>query len=66
MELPDIYGYPLEDALRKLNKAGITDYNIKVTSSPRVTLESYDNTFRVAAFRKDKTGKIEIIICKPL
>lgn len=66
MKITDIIGFTLKDAKNILESNGIKDYCIKVTSSPRLKCDDYDDNYRVVSIRKDSVKEFEIIICKPL
>lgn len=66
MKITDIIGLTLKDANIFLDSNGIKDYCIRVTSSPRLKLDNYDDDFRVVGIREKDVEKFEMIICKPL
>jgi len=66
MKITDVIGLTLKDAKSLLDANGIKDYCIKVTSSPRLKSDNYDDSYRVASIREIGVNKFEMIICKPL
>jgi hypothetical protein len=66
MNVTDVIGFTLKDAKSILDNNNIKDYSIRVTSSPRLKCDDYDDNYRVVAIRKDSVKEFEIIICKPL
>jgi hypothetical protein len=66
MKITDVIGLTLRDAKSYLESNGIKDYCIRVTSSPRLKCDDYDDTYRVVGIRENGIEKLEIIVCKPL
>ena len=66
MNVTDVIGFTLKDAKSILDNYNIKEYSIRVTSSPRLKCDDYDDNYRVVAIRKDGVKEFEIIICKPL
>lgn len=66
MNVTDVIGFTLKDAKELLDKNNIANYSIKVTASPRLKGEAYDDTYRVVSIRETNTKDYEMIVCKPL
>lgn len=66
MKITDIIGLKIKDAKSLLDNNGIVDYSVKVTSSPRLKHNDYDDDYRVVGIREFDIRKYEIIVCKPL
>ena len=66
MNVTDVIGFTLKDAKGILAENGIKEYSIKVTSSPRLKSEDYDDTYRVVSIRETNVKNFEMIVCKPL
>jgi len=66
MRITDVIGMTLKDARSFLDSNGIKDYCIRVTASPRLKGDEFDDGFRVAGIRDHGINGYEIIICKPL
>ncbi|WP_010252261.1 hypothetical protein [Acetivibrio cellulolyticus] len=66
MNVTDVIGFTLKDAKAIFENNNIKDYSIKVTSSPRLKCDDYDDNYRVVSIRKASNKEFEMIICKPL
>ena len=62
--VPDIVGLKLNKAKEILNKSGIINYEIKLTSPPWVKEKEIDEEMRVIRISKDNESKIVILVCK--
>lgn len=66
MKATDVIGFTLGDARNMLENNNIRNYSIRVTSSPRLKCEGFDDDYRVVGLRTDPNNELELIICKPL
>ncbi len=66
MEIPDIIGFNLGDALEVLKKGNIPICKIDVTSAPRLKCLQYDDSFKVLRMSSTVDKKVKLLICKPL
>lgn len=66
MNAADVIGFTLKDAKVILDKNGVTNYSIKVTASPRLKSDTYDDSYRVVSVRETDVKDFEMIVCKPL
>ncbi len=66
MSVTDVIGFTLGDAKNILESNCIKNYSIRVTSSPRLKCDDFDDNYRVVSIRKTDDAEFELIICKPL
>ncbi len=66
MNIPDIVGFTLGDAMAKLEKERITVDKVVVTSPPRERSNEYDDSYRVIKVNTIDSQSVQILICKPL
>lgn len=61
---PDVEGFLLTDALKKIEGCGFARPDIEMTSQPKVKHEGYDGNFRVLRQGMDEDGTLKLIIGK--
>ncbi len=66
MKFPDVVGYTLGEARIIIGRSKAEVRAIDVTSPPRQNSNQYDDTFRVVRMTITDTGKIDLLVCKPL
>lgn len=66
LELPDIAGYTIKDAMSILNNSGWTVNNILIVKPPRDVIEQYDDSFRIIKVQKILDKSLNLLVCKPL
>ena len=63
MNIPDISGYKLKQALELLKTQGFDKIEVKLTASPRLREAGFDGTARVARQSVSEDGTIELLVC---
>lgn len=66
MTLPDIVGFTLGEARRRIEQAGYEPGDIRMTAPPRERSESYSEDYRVVRATGASGRKVDLLICKPL
>jgi hypothetical protein len=65
-KLPDIIGFTLEEARKRVHEAGCEIGDIHVTAPPRERSEVFNEDYRVVRATEATNRKVELLICKPL
>ncbi len=64
MEVPDVTGFTLGEALKVLEAAGITKISVRVTAPPRNITEEYSPGSRVVRLKAETNGDfLELLVC---
>jgi hypothetical protein len=66
MEVPDIVGYTVPEALAMLKSNGVSIETITVTSPPREKETEYKEFFRVIRVKNVEYLKVKLLVCRPL
>ncbi len=66
MEIPDIIGYSLREALKLFESQNIIIDSVRVTSAPRLKSSEYDDSYRIVRIDLTEGEKIKLLVCKPL
>jgi hypothetical protein len=63
MDIPDISGFKLDQALELLKDKGIVKISVKLTASPRLRDMGYDGNSRVVRQFLRDDGTMELLVC---
>lgn len=63
MQIQDVSGYRLEQALELLEAQGIYQVSVKMTASPRLRNIPYDGDSRVVRYSFLHDGTLELLVC---
>lgn len=66
VDITDLVGFTLGDALKVVQEKGYTVENISVTSPPKLEISEYDQSFRVLRIQPLEGNRLTILVCKPL
>jgi hypothetical protein len=66
MQIPDVSGFKLSDAIRIIESSGIKIGRIKVAAPPRCKDLSYNENFRVIRLEVNEYNEVELLVCNPL
>jgi hypothetical protein len=63
MDIPDVSGYRLEQALALLKKQGFEKTEVRLTASPRLREAGFDGGARVVRQSEAEDGTIVLLVC---
>lgn len=63
MDIPDISGFRLDQALELLKDKGSMKISVKLTASPRLRDAGYDGSSRVVRQLLGDDGILELLVC---
>ena len=63
MDIPDISGCMLDQALGLLKEKGFVKISVKLTASPRLRDAGYDGSSRVVRQFLKEDGTLELLVC---
>ncbi|RCX11392.1 hypothetical protein DFR58_12538 [Anaerobacterium chartisolvens] len=66
MNIPDVPGLVLKDALELLKIGGISVKKISPVCPPRQRTGEYHDFYRVVRVKKNDDETVELLVCKPL
>ncbi|QNU65745.1 hypothetical protein EHE19_012570 [Ruminiclostridium herbifermentans] len=66
VDITELVGFTLGDALKVVQKKGYTVDNITITSPPKLEITEYDQSFRVLRIQPLEGNSLTILVCKPL
>ncbi len=66
MNIPDVSGFVLKDALEILKISGICVKNISPICPPKQRTGEYHDFYRVVRVKKNDDETVELLVCKPL
>jgi len=62
MQIPDLCGYKMKNAVKLLKEQGIENYIVTLTAPPRLRDRGFDEESRIVKQRVTGDGKLELIV----
>lgn len=65
MQIPDVAGFTLGEAIELINRTGLNIRHVRVTAPPRLKHGGYNESYRVIKLETVNRKEIDLLVCNP-